>query len=59
MGRVDLTRMRPVFHRPIGVWRVPSGQVNKLLNVADRVGSGEEVFKSHGSGRVGSTAFQI
>ena len=34
--------------------RVVSGRVNTLSNLAGRVGSGQEVLKSHGSGRVGS-----
>ena len=31
-----------------------SGLVNEFSNLAGRVGSSQEVFKSHGSGRVGS-----
>ena len=39
--------------------RVGSVQVDKFSNIAGRVGSGEDVFKYHGSDRVGSRGFQI
>ena len=57
MGPVDLTRIKPVSHGSIGVWRVGSGQevfeiprvgsgrFNAFSNLAGRVGSGQEVFK--------------
>ena len=46
--------MKPVSHGPLGRWRIGSGWVRSLRNVAVRVGSGEEIVKSHGSGRVSS-----
>ena len=54
MGSADPTRMKLAPHGSFGVWRVGSDRVNKLSNLAGRVGSGQEASKSHGSGRVGS-----
>ena len=45
-GPVDLTRMKLVSHRSIGLWRVVSVRVRRCS-------------KSHGSGRIGSTSLQI
>jgi len=39
--------------------QVLSGRVNNFSFLAGRVGSGEEIFKSHVSGRVGSRVFRI
>ena len=39
--------------------RVGSYRVKRFQNLVDRVGSGQEVSESHGSGRVGSIGFKI
>ncbi|CAM9124236.1 unnamed protein product, partial [Laminaria digitata] len=39
--------------------RVGSGRVKRVRNITGRVGSGQEVLKYRGSGRVGSRFFQI
>ena len=39
--------------------RVGSGQAKRFANLKGRVMSGQEFFKTHGLGWVGSTIFQI
>ena len=59
MGPVDPTRMKPVSHGSIGRWRVGRvGSGQEVLKTL-RVGLGQRVLKSHGSGRMGSRGFQI
>ena len=55
-GPVDPTRVKPVFHGSIGIWRVGSSQVGSggVQDITGRVGSSREFFESHESGRVGS-----
>ena len=55
-GPVDPTRIKPAPHGSLIVCLVGSGRVKRLSKYR---GSGQEAFKSHGSGRVGPKVFNI